>query len=38
MIPIDFAELILEEEDIDIFNPIEQMNGQCLCDFYLVEA
>ena len=38
MLPIDFAELILEEEDIDIFNPIEQMNGQCLCDFYLVKS
>ena len=38
MIPTDYSELILDEEDIDIFNPIEQMNGQCLCDFYLVKS
>ena len=38
MLPINFKELILREDDIDIFNPIEQMNGQCLCDFYLVKS
>ena len=38
MIPINFQELILNEENIDIFNPIEQLNGHCLCDFYLVKS
>lgn len=35
MIPVQFDELILDEDNIDIFNPIEQLNCQCLCDFYL---
>jgi hypothetical protein len=38
MIPVSFEELILEEHNIDIFNPIEQLNGHCLCDFYLVKS
>lgn len=38
MLPLNLAELILDEEDIDIFNPVEQLNGQCLCDFYLVKS
>jgi len=38
MIPISFEELILDETDIDIFNSIEQLNGHCLCDFYLVKS
>lgn len=38
MIPISFKELIFDEEDLDIFNPIEQLNGQCLCDYYLVKS
>ena len=38
MIHIDFKNLILDEEYIDIFNPIEQLNGQCLCDFYLMKS
>jgi len=38
MISIRFDELILDEEDIDIFNPIEQLNGHCFCDFYLVKS
>ena len=37
MIPVDFDKLILDDEDdnIDIFDPIEQLNGQCFCEFYM---
>jgi len=38
MIQISFNELILDESDIDIFNPTEQLNGHCFCDFYLVKS
>lgn len=35
MIPSDFNELIIKEDDIDIFSPQEQLDGQCLCDYNL---
>ena len=38
MIPINFSELILDEDNIDIFNPIAQLNCSCLCDFYLGQS
>lgn len=31
----DFNTLISSEDDINIFTPLQQLNGQCLSDFYL---